>query len=340
MCGMSEPTGEATAFPGDRTSEQPVLAIDVGGTKMAVGVVDADGNVIVADRTPTVLSPDDDAEAIWQRLHGLCERMLSEAGCTRAMGAPSIQGVGVGCGGPMRWPAGMVSPLNLLAWRDFPLRDRLLEAYPTVPVRVHNDAIAVVVAEHWRGAGRDVPDMLGMVVSTGVGGGLILGNRLIDGATGNAGHVGHIVVDADGPLCGCGGRGCVEAIARGPAIAAWAKEQGWRTADDSATTHQLAADALGGDDVARAAFARAGRAVGIGVASAVASCDVSRVVVGGGVSLVGELLFDPMEKAFREYGRMGFMRPVTIGRASLDQNAGIVGAAAFILAGDKYWSAP
>jgi len=239
----------------------------------------------------------------------------------------------------MTWPEGAVSPLNLHAWRAFPLRERLRAAYPGLPVRVHNDAIAVVVAEHWRGSGRGVPDMLGMVVSTGVGGGLVLGGRLIDGASGNAGHVGHIVVDPDGPPCGCGGHGCVEAIARGPALVEWARQQGWRTDDPSATARELADDARRGDEVAKAAFDRAGRAVGMGIASAVALCDVSRVVVGGGVSQVGPLLFDPLEKAFREYARMDFTKEVQIGRASLDQHAGLVGAAAFIVQGERYWSA-
>jgi glucokinase len=174
-------TGRPAARPAD--SQSPVLAIDVGGTKIAAGLVSPDGDVLACDRAPTILGPDDDDLAIWERLHTLCESVLVGAG------RPEIQGVGVGCGGPMRWPAGVVSPVNLLAWRDFPLRDRLSDAYPGVPVRVHNDAVAVVVAEHWRGAGRGVANMLGMVVSTGVGGGLVLGGRLIDGRRGHAGHV-------------------------------------------------------------------------------------------------------------------------------------------------------
>ena len=311
----------------------PVLAVDIGGTKIAAAVIDCDGIVMTSDRCPTLEHPDDDGEAIWSRVHGLCEKVLER------VGRPAIQGVGVGCGGPMTWPEGAVSPLNLPAWRGFPLRDRLRAAYPGLPVRVHNDAIAVVAAEHWRGAGRGVPNMLGMVVSTGVGGGLVLGGRLIDGASGNAGHVGHIVVDPDGPPCGCGGHGCVEAIARGPALVEWAKERGWRADDPAATARELADDARSGDETAKAAFHRAGRAVGMGIASAVALCDVSRIVVGGGVSQVGPLLFDPMEKAFREYARMDFTKEAQIGRASLDQHAGLVGAAAFILVGDRYWSA-
>lgn len=315
------------------SATDPVLAIDIGGTKLAVGVVDSDGIVVTVDRGPTTVGPEDDAESVWERLHGLCENVFERAG------RPPLQGVGVGCGGPMDWPDGVVSPLNLKPWRDgFPLRDRLRAAYPGLPVRVHNDAIAVVVAEHWRGAGRGVPNMLGMVVSTGVGGGLVLGDRLIDGASGNAGHVGHIVVDPDGPPCGCGGHGCVEAIARGPGLVEWAREQGWRSGQPGVTGRELAEDARNGDKLAVAAFERAGRAVGIGIASAVATCDVSRIVIGGGISQVGSLLFEPVERTFRTYARMGFTHSVTIDRASLDQNAGIVGAAAFVLAGDKYWS--
>lgn len=310
----------------------PVLAVDIGGTKLAAGVVDAKGQVLVSRRAPTTLGADDGADTIWGRLRKLCEEVLDAAG------GPPVGGVGVGCGGPMRWPEGLVSPVNLPAWRDFPLRERLAEAYPGVPVRVHNDAVAVVVAEHWRGAGRGVDNMLGMVVSTGVGGGLILGGRLIDGRSGNAGHVGHLVVDPDGPLCGCGARGCVEAIARGPALVTWAREQGWRPHDAAATARTLAADAVAGDAVARQAFERAGRALGIGIASAVALCDLEQVVVGGGVSQVGALLFDPLEYHLRRYARIEFARTVRIGRAALDQDAGIVGAAAFILAGERYWS--
>ncbi|MET9022214.1 ROK family protein [Actinopolymorpha sp. NPDC004070] len=318
--------------PADARTE-PVLAVDIGGTKIAAGVVDADGRVLVSDRAPTLASHDDDADAIWARLHALCESVLDAAG------RPAIQGVGVGCGGPMRWPEGAVSPVNLLPWRDFPLRARLAAAYPGLPVRVHNDAVAVVVAEHWQGAGRGVADMLGMVVSTGVGGGLILGGRLVDGGSGNAGHVGHMVVDPQGPPCGCGSRGCVEAFARGPGLAAWAREQGWRPNDPAANARDLADDARAGHEVARAAFERAGWALGLGIASAMALCDVDRVVLGGGVSQVGPLLFEPLERTLREYARIEFARRVKVERPILDQDAGIVGAAGFILRGDRYWSA-
>ncbi|GAA3111695.1 hypothetical protein GCM10020001_033010 [Nonomuraea salmonea] len=128
----------------------------------------------------------------------------------------------------MSWPDGEVSPLNIPGWRRFPLRARLAEQFPSLPVRLHNDAVCLAVAEHWLGAGRGSRDMLGMVVSTGVGGGLILGGRLAHGRTGNAGHIGHVVVEPhDGPRCTCGGHGCLEAVARGPALTSWALANGW-----------------------------------------------------------------------------------------------------------------
>ena len=170
-----------------------VLAIDIGGTKLAAGVVDENGAVLSSDRTPTV--PGGSGEVLFDSLVGLTERVV------RAAGSPEITGVGIGSGGPMEWPSGEISPLNIPGWRGFPLRARFQERYPRVPVRVHNDAVAVAIAEHWRGAAQGTDNMLGMVVSTGVGGGLVLGGRVVDGLSGNAGHIGHVVVDPESPPC-------------------------------------------------------------------------------------------------------------------------------------------
>jgi glucokinase len=311
----------------------PVLALDVGGTKLAAGLVDADGRVVHCERRPTPNGPHDDAAAGLRAVHELLEAVLVVAG------RPRVRGVGIGCGGPMRWPAGQVSPVNLPAWRHLPLRAAVAERFPGVPVRLHNDAICLAAAEHWRGAGRGVDDMLGMVVSTGVGGGLVLGGRLVDGATGNAGHVGHVVVDPEGPECKCGGRGCLEAMARGPALPVWAREQGWRPGEVAATAQDLADDARAGNAVAVAAFARAGRAVGIAVASAVHLLDVRVVAIGGGVAQTGPLLFGPLQEAFARHCRLSFADGARVVPAALGQEAGLVGAAALVLAGDDYWSA-
>ncbi|GII77848.1 sugar kinase [Sphaerisporangium rufum] len=320
----------------------PVLAVDVGGTKLAAALVTPAGRVGAAEWTAT--PPGGGAEEIWTALAALVARVLGRGGGV----APA--GVGAGCGGPMAWPAGVVSPLNMPGWRDFPLRERLAGLCPGVPVRVHNDAVCLAVAEHWRGAGRGSAHMLGMVVSTGVGGGLILGGRLVDGGTGNAGHIGHMVVEPGGPPCGCGGHGCLEAVARGPGLAGWALEQGWtpgaggpppgRYAEaDAATGRRLAADAAAGDEIARAAFARAGRALGVAIASATHLCDLDVVTIGGGLSQAGDLLFGPLRAALADHARMDFARRLRVVPAALGQDAGLIGAAALVLAADRYWTA-
>ncbi|MGH3744380.1 MAG: ROK family protein [Mycobacteriales bacterium] len=311
-------------------ADGPVLALDIGGTKLAAALVDPGGRTSSHQRiaTPAGL----DGEQLWSTVETLVHRVA---------GGRQMSGVGVGCGGPMHWPEGVVSPLNIPAWRDFPLRDRLRHCFPGVPVRLHNDAVAFVAGEHWRGAGRGNDDVLGIVVSTGVGGGIVAGGRLLDGTSGNAGHIGHVVVDPDGPECVCGGRGCLEAIARGPAVVQWAVDQGWRSGDrQSPTAQDLADDASRGHRVAAAALRRAGEAVGVAIASATHLLDLDVVAVGGGLSQAGPLLFTPLEEAFRRHARMAFAREVRVVPAALGQEAGLVGAAALVLApDDRYWSA-
>ena len=284
-----------------------VLAVDIGGTKLAACV---DGGDIT--RVPTGSDP-------WGALTALLDPL-----------ATGIDALGVGSGGPMEWPAGVVAPLNIPAWRDgFPLRARLAERYG-VPVRVHNDAVCMAIGEHAHG-GWGVDDLVGIVVSTGVGGGVISRGRLLDGARGNAGHIGHVVVEPDGPRCGCGGRGCVEAIARGPALVAWAAAQGCEATDGVS----LAAQAAAGHPVALAAFVRAGRAVGLAIASAAAVLDVRLVVVGGGLALVPQL-WPPMQQAVREHARLDYLRELSVVPAALGPRSGLAGAAA--LFDPRYWS--
>jgi glucokinase len=176
-------------------------------------------------------------------------------------------------------------------------------------------------------------------VSTGVGGGLVQGGHLIDGATGNAGHIGHVVVDPDtGPPCECGGKGCLEAIARGPALVSWAHKQGWRPGQRGATAKDLADDAARGHPAGVAALRRAGRAIGIAIASATHLCDLEVVAIGGGLAQAGSLLFAPVDEAVRTYARLDFAREVRVVPAGLGQDAGLIGAAALIFAADRYWS--
>ena len=311
-------------------SDGRVLALDVGGTKLAAGLVDLEGRVLRREQVATPVTTD--PEVVWSAVEALL--VTTSAG-------QSVSGVGIGCGGPMRWPEGEVSPLNIPAWRGFPLlaRVRSLVGEPR-PAAIHNDAVAMALAEARWGAGRGRRYVLGMVVSTGVGGGLVVEGRAVDGATGNAGHIGHVVVDPDGPPCACGGRGCLEAVARGPAVAAHAVALGWT---GEQTGRAVAQGARSGDPACRAAFARAGHALGLAVASAAALLDLDVVVVGGGLAAAGDLLLAPAQAAFDEHARLDFARRCRILPAALGQDAGIAGAAALVLdeiavrPASRYW---
>jgi glucokinase len=313
------------------SSPDCVLALDVGGTKLAAATVDLTGHVQRREQVPTQPTAHGEGEALWSTVVGLIDEICD--------GEPVV-GVGVGCGGPMRWPEGLVSPLNLPAWRDFPLRARLQQRFPDVTVRVANDAVAMAVGEHWRGAGQSSQGFLGIVVSTGVGGGLVLDGQVRHGMTGNAGHIGHVVVDPIGPVCGCGGRGCLEAIARGPAVVQWAVDRGWApAADRPADGRSLLADARAGNDIAIAAFERAGTALGVAVASAVHLLELDVVAVGGGLSSAGDLLLAPARAAFARHARLEFAARCRIVEAALGGDAGLIGAAALVGCGDRYWPA-
>lgn len=289
------------------------LALDIGGTKIAAGLVDGDGAIVHHDKLPT---PHDDTEAVWAVVDTLVRAALQRG---------EVSGVGIASAGPIDLPAGTVSPINVPAWQRFPIVERV-SALVGAPVRLAGDGLCMAMGERWRGAARGAQFVLGMVVSTGVGGGLVLDGAPYDGRTGNAGHVGHVVVDPDGEPCTCGGRGCVETIAAGPRMAAWARAQGW----DGADAKQLAEAAAAGDAVAQRAFRRGATAVAAMIASVGAVCDLDLVVVGGGVANAGAVLFDPLREALASYAGLDFLRGLRVAPAELGGDAGLVGAAALL----------
>jgi len=237
----------------------------------------------------------------------------------------------------MVWPSGEVSPLNMPAWRGFPLRKRLAEEFDSERVLIHNDAVGLAVGEHWKGAGVGTSNLLGITVSTGVGGGLILAGRLYHGTSGNAGHVGHVVVEPDGPVCACGGRGCLEAIASGPNTVRHALDEGWRprpgvVADGVA----LAAAAATGDAVALRSVARAGRAVGTAIASCANLLDLEVAAIVGGFSQSGPPFWEPLQQAFAAHAGFPFAAACRVVPGQLGEAAGLLGAAAFVLVPDRY----
>ncbi len=292
-----------------------ILALDIGGTKIAAGIVDANGQLLHQNRQPT--PRDADPDAVWAAAERAIAAVLA--------GGP-VDGVGISSAGPINLTEGTISPVNIAAWRGFPVVEKAAAAVPGVPVRLAGDGLCMALGEHWRGAGQGASFLLGMVVSTGIGGGLVLDGAPYDGRTGNAGHVGHMVVDLAGPACSCGARGCVEAIASGPHLVSWARSQGWAGTDAA----DLSAAAASGDPVAVAAFTRGARALAAMIASVGAVCDLDLVVIGGGVAQAGLVLFSPLRAALPDYLGLDFLRGLRVLPAALGGEAGLVGAAALL----------
>jgi glucokinase len=296
------------------------LALDIGGTKIAIGLVDPAGQLVhkAVELTPR----NQQAEYIW----GLIAKMIVDAA---KVAGGAIRAAGVCSAGPVDATAGTVSPINIVSWQRFPLRDRVAAVLPDVPVRLAGDGLCMALGEHWRGAGRGARFVLGMVVSTGVGGGLVLDGKPYHGRTGNAGHVGHVVVEIDGQPCSCGGHGCVETVASGPWMTRWALANGW-AGPPGADAVALGQAAATGDPLALRAFHRSATALAAMIASVGAVCDLDLVVLGGGVARSGPILFDPLRAALADYAGLSFIRGLRVVPAALGGDAGLIGAAALV----------
>ncbi|MFD7388454.1 ROK family protein [Streptomyces sp. NPDC059852] len=303
-----------------------VAALDIGGTKIAGALVDGHGTIALRAQRPTPAQ--EDGETVMRAV----EEVVQELAASPSWGR--VSALGIGSAGPVDASAGTVSPVNVPGWRGYPLVRRVREATGGLPVELIGDGVAITAAEHWQGAAQGHDNALCMVVSTGVGGGLVLGGRLHPGPTGNAGHIGHISVDLDGDLCPCGSRGCVERIASGPNIARRALDGGWRPGPDGDTSAAaVAAAAREGDPVAVASFERAARALAAGIAATATLVEIDIAVIGGGVGKAGDVLFTPLRKALADYATLSFVRSLTVAPARMGTDAGLVGAAAAALAG-------
>lgn len=304
------------------------IGVDVGGTKIAAGVVDERGVVLARARRD---SPATDARAIEHTIADMVTGLRAEVG-------RPVAGVGVGAAGFIDASRSVVLFAPNLAWRDEPLRADL-EALLDLPVIVENDGNAAAWGEFVYGAGQDVEDLLLVAVGTGVGGGIVLDGRLHRGAFGVAAEIGHLRVVPGGRQCGCGARGCWEQYASGSALvadtraAAEADPEGARVllaggsiaAIDGPT---ITAAARAGDPFSRARIADLGRWLGEGIASLAAVLDPAAAVIGGGVSAAGDLLLDPLRAAYRANltGR-GYRPELQVRPAALGNDAGMLGAA-------------
>jgi glucokinase len=296
------------------------LGIDVGATKVAIATIGEDLSV---HQKEEVLTQSETGEMLWLDIERVVHGFLkNESG--------SLLGIGVASAGPLNIERGTLSPVNIPIWRDFPIINRLESLSQGTPVALHGDALALAHAEHKLGAGRDFNNMLGMVVSTGVGGGLILEGKVFAGETGNSCYIGHHTINFGGRVCACGRRGCVEAYASGPQMVAIAHENGWDSQKRSFV--ELADAARHGNQIAIEAISQGTHALSVGIVNFLGTLDINHVVIGGGVVQAGEVFWGPLQRHIEtESKAIGFLKNIQIKKAELQRDAGVLGAALAVL---------
>ncbi|MDH4209219.1 MAG: ROK family protein, partial [Anaerolineae bacterium] len=283
------------------SNEDLFLGIDLGGTKIIAGVVDRRGHILARQYCKTEAS--EGLEAVLRRLIDVATHLLAADGVDRS----PVRAIGVAAPGPIDARSGVVTaPPNLPGWHNVPLGALIHQEFG-LPTRLENDANAAALAEHRFGAGQGSDHMIYVTASTGIGGGFILDGRLYTGATGGAAEIGHMTILPHGPLCGCGNRGCLEAVASGSAIAREARERVQKGVPtlisqlaeddlDSITAKLVAQAAEQGDWEAEAILNQAMAYLGVGMANLVNLLNPQLLVIGGGLSKMGERLFEPVRR--------------------------------------------
>jgi len=313
------------------SEEKLYIGIDLGGTKIFTGLVNPAGELLSQDYRKTKAK---------RGVDSVVQRIIDSVAAVREhAGETEIQAIGIGAPGPVEPVKGMVvGPPNLPGWQRVPLR-QMIETALDIPTYLENDANAAALAEHRFGAGRGAQHMLYVTVSTGIGGGLIINGQLYGGATGSAAEVGHMIVLPEGPHCGCGNRGCLEAVASGTAIAREGRELVLRgiptliadlsNADAELVTAKVVADAAQQGDVeAREIISKAMSYLGVGIASLVNILGPELIVIGGSLTKLGEILFDPVRRAVAKRAFPLLAQTVKIVPAELGDEVGVLGAAA------------
>lgn len=317
-------------------SNGPILGIDIGGTKLAVGVATAEGQLLAEARRPSGAA--DGPDAVIGRILEMARETIADAG----LGPDDLDRIGIGCGGPLDpWRGVVLNALNNPGWIDIPITDRVggdlgSRAY------LDNDANAAALGEHRFGAGRGVANMIYLTVSTGVGGGVVADGRLIRGENGNAAELGHLTVDAHGRPCHCGSVGCVEAYCSGTNIAVRAREALAATDEasrlrrhEALTAAEVSAAVAAGDALAMRVWDETTTLLGAGMASMIHAFNPSLVILGGGVAKAGDLLFDPVRRVVAERTMPWLHEVVRIVPAELGDRTGILGAVAVALDGPR-----
>jgi glucokinase len=293
-----------------------ILGIDLGGTKIVALVADKEGKIIKKGKTPTFA--EEGPRTVIGRIIDLTKEVLSSS----KLGLKELLGIGICSPGPLDTEKGVVffAP-NLPGWKNVPLKD-LLEKEFNIPVYVENDANAAVLGEKWLGAGKRKKHIVYLTVSTGIGGGIIVNGEILHGATDSAAEVGHMTILPEGPQCNCGKKGCLEALASGTAIARRA---------NSSSAEEVYKAALKGDKKALGVIEEAARYLGLGIANLVNVLNPEVVVIGGGVSKMGELLFSVVRETVAKEALEVPAKAVKIVPAQLGDEVGALGAVRVVL---------
>ncbi len=318
----------------NKAAKPLILGVDLGGTKILTAVVDPTGKMVSRDHsvTPASRGP----EAVVQAILDSADRALSQAGirstdlCTIGVGAPGLSDPGTGV---------LFTSPNLPGWEDVPLGD-IVEKKFEKKVFLINDANAAAVGEFFFGAGRTARNFIYVTISTGIGGGVMIDGRIYTGSTGTAGEIGHMTIDPKGPPCNCGNIGCWEQLGSGTALAREARRNilaGVRTSIlnhaggdvEKVNAEIIHRAAQNGDSLAMELIAQTGMYIGIGLANLINLFNPELIVIGGGLSNIGEMLLEP---AYREAEHRSFkqsFRAVRFLQAELGRNSGVLGAAAY-----------
>lgn len=311
-----------------------IAAVDLGGTRFRVAGVTGDGQVLHRIAEPTRVH--EGRDAVLGRIYTAIRQVVAGVAPRQPMA------VGVAAPGPLNpWTGVIYSPPNMPGWDDVPLKE-IMEKELGLPVFVGNDANVAALGEHRFGAGRGLADVVYITVSTGIGGGVISGNKLLLGSNGLAGEIGHMTVIANGPLCGCGNYGCLEALSSGTAIARRTVrliEEGAESmvmemagGDLARINGELIVQAAGsGDPLATKVIREAAECLGVAVANVVHLFNPRMVIIGGGVSNAGALLFQPVWEMVAQRTMVAFRANLQIVAAKLSDDVGLLGCAALVL---------
>ena len=317
-----------------KKSELPVLAIDLGGTKIFAAIISSKGQVMARERCLTLA--DKGPEVVINRIFSAIDHLLSQ----KNINLSQLSGISIAAAGAIDSEKGLItSSPHLPGWHDVPLRDIVKEKYK-VNTFLINEANAAALGEYYFGVGQGVNNLVLLTVGTGIGGGIIINGRLYSGASGSAGEIGHTTIDVNGPRCSCGNIGCLEALISGTAIAREAIRrirQGERSSlteivggkIENITAEEVLTATRAGDSLASEVILKAATYLGVGLANVVNIFNPEMIIIGGGMAKMGDLLLNPARQVVRERAFQLSAQAVQIVPAQLGDDAGVLGAAVF-----------